>query len=100
MSFQPKRKHDMTTTTLLSSVLENTGGKFFTVEFLKKDGSIRKMNARTGVTKHLKGGDCTLDRSKFLIVFDVQAKDYRAINRESILSVTCEGVVMFNIKGE
>lgn len=31
------------------------GGKFFTVTFIKKDGTIRKMNARLGVTKGLTG---------------------------------------------
>jgi hypothetical protein len=82
----------------LSAILENTNGKFFTVEFVKKDGSIRKMNARLGVKKHLRGGECTLDREKFLIVFDMQSNGYRAINRESILSVSCEGALLFNAK--
>ena len=31
------------------------GGKFFEVEFEKKDGSIRKMNARIAVSKFVKG---------------------------------------------
>lgn len=82
----------------LSTVLENTNGRFFTVEFTKKDGTVRKMNARLGVTKHLKGGDCTLNREQFIIVFDVQAKGYRAINRDTILTVSCDGVLMFNTK--
>lgn len=91
----------MSTISLLSSVLENTGGKFFSVEFVKKDGSVRKINGRMGVTKHLKGGACTLDREKFLIVFDMQSGGYRAINRETILTITCEGVILFNVnKGE
>lgn len=81
----------------LSTVLENTNGRFFTVEFTKKDGTARKMNARLGVTKHLKGGDCTLNREQFIIVFDMQAKGYRAINRDTILTVSCDGVLMFKV---
>lgn len=81
----------------LSTVLENTNGRFFTVEFTKKDGTVRKMNARLGVTKHLKGGDCTLNREQFIIVFDMQAKGYRAINRDTILTVSCDGVLMFKV---
>lgn len=81
----------------LSTVLENTNGRFFTVEFTKKDGTVRKMNARLGVKKHLKGGDCTLNREQFIIVFDMQAKGYRAINRDTILTVSCDGVLMFKV---
>lgn len=81
----------------LSTILENTNGRFFTVEFTKKDGTVRKMNARLGVKKHLKGGDCTLNREQFIIVFDMQAKGYRAINRDTILTVSCDGVLMFKV---
>ena len=30
--------------------------RYFTVEFIKKDGSLRTMNCQKGVKKHLKGG--------------------------------------------
>lgn len=76
----------------LAKVIECSEGRFFTVEFVKKDGSTRILNGRLGVEKYLKGGDCTLDRTKFVIVYDVQAKDYRAVNRETIISVKIDGV--------
>ena len=41
-----------------------------------------------GVTKHLKGGQSTLDAGKYITIFDVVNKGYRAINRETIKSVT------------
>ncbi len=65
----------------------NSNGKIFTVTFLKKDGSIRVLNGRLGVTKHLKGGQCTLDKDKFIIVYDLKSEGYRAIDKESILDV-------------
>ena len=40
-------------------MLNNTNGKVFGVEFIKADGSVRKMSARMDVTKHLKGGVAT-----------------------------------------
>lgn len=76
----------------LAKVIECSEGRFLTVEFTKKDGSIRTLNGRLGVTKFLKGGECTLDRTKFVIVYDVQAKGYRAVNRETIISVKIDGV--------
>ena len=65
----------------------NSNGKIFTVEFTKKDGTIRIMNCRLGVTKYLKGGSSTLDPNKFITVYDMQSKGYRAINKDAILAV-------------
>lgn len=65
----------------------NSNGKIFTVEFTKKDGSLRVMNCRLGVTKYLKGGSSTLDANKFITVYDLQSKGYRAINKEAIMNV-------------
>lgn len=65
----------------------NSGGKFFTVTFIKKDGSKRVMNARLGVEKYLKGGTCKLSREDYIIVFDMQSKGYRAVNKQSIIDL-------------
>ena len=82
----------------LQSVLQATKGKFFTVVFIKKDGSTRSMNCRLGVTKHLKGGLSNLNPEQYLTVYDVQSKGYRAVNLSTIVSVTCGGIVL--TKGE
>jgi hypothetical protein len=58
-----------------------------TIKFIKKDGSLRVMNCRLGVTKHLKGGTSTLNPDKFITVYDLKSEGYRAINKESILDV-------------
>lgn len=71
----------------LADMVTKSSGKFVTVTFYKKDGSLRIMNCRLGVTKHLKGGECTLDREKFIIVYDMVKKGYRAIDKETIVSV-------------
>lgn len=62
------------------------GGKFFSVTFTKKDGSLREMNCRLGVEKHLKGGTKTLT-DNYICVYDVKASGYRAINPETVLSI-------------
>ena len=76
----------------LSKIVKATNGKFFTVVFIKKDGTERILNGRLGVTKHLKGGQCTLDKEKYLIVYDVASKGYRAVNVDTIKSVSCDGL--------
>ena len=65
----------------------NSKGKIFTVTFTKKDGTTRVMNCRLGVTKHLKGGESTLNPNQYITVYDMQNKGYRAINRATIIDV-------------
>ena len=67
-------------------------GRFFTVEFLKSDGTTRKINGRLGVEKHKKGGrDCN-DAKKYLTVFDLEKHGYRNVNLSTITGFTFLGV--------
>jgi hypothetical protein len=64
----------------------DTKGKFFTVTFIKKDGSERVMNARFGVKKYLKGGTLAYDPAEFnyITVYDMGSKGYRMVNANTI----------------
>lgn len=64
--------------------LLSSGGKFLTVVFTKKDGSRRILNGRIGVTTYLQGGESKLDKEKFVIVYDVHARGYRAVDVSAI----------------
>lgn len=63
-----------------------TNGKFFSVSFIKKDGTTRKMTARLGVKKNIKGIGMKYDPSEknLIVVFDVHKKAYRMINLSTI----------------
>lgn len=76
---------------MFDTVKKVIGGRFFTVEFTKKDGTLRRLNGRFGVTKHLKGGKTTLN-DDYLIVFDCHAKGYRAVNKQTIKQINFGGV--------
>lgn len=71
-----------------AQALSESKGQFITVTFKKKDGTVRTMNCRTGVTKHLRGGACTVDTDKYLIVYDLRSKGYRSINKDTIMSIS------------
>ena len=75
----------------LASIVASSNGRFVSVTFKKADGTLRVMLCRLGVTKHLKGGESTLDADKFLTVYDVQKQGYRAINKGTIQSVRISG---------
>ena len=80
-------KIDVAQSRKLAGDILASNGKFVTVTFLKKDGTVRKMNCRMGVTKHLKGGESTLDAEQYITVFDMAKGAYRAINRDTIIDI-------------
>ena len=66
--------------------------KFFTIEFVKADGSFRKINGRLGVEKHKKGGrDCNTNK-QMMTVYDNYAKGYRNVNLSTVNYVVVDGI--------
>ena len=65
--------------------------RFFSIEFLKSDGSKRILNGRLGVKKHLKGGDNCNDPLKYLTVFDVKKQGYRNVALSAVEAVKVGG---------
>lgn len=74
----------------------SSAGRFLTVEFIKADGTLRRINGRLGVTRHLAGGKCTLNKNKFIIFYDLKNKGYRAINKSAIVSVKTQNMIIYN----
>ena len=71
----------------------NTNGRIFSVTFVKKDGSIRDMNARRNVKKGVKGVGLGYNPDKFNLipVFDMLNDGFRMINASTISRVKIEG---------
>ena len=68
-------------------------GKFVTITFRKKDGSIRTITGRSGVKKYLKGGKSTLDPDKFFVLYSMADQGYRAIAKDRVLAVKSHGSI-------
>ena len=72
----------------VKKLLQDTKGRFFEVTFVKKDGSIRRMNARLGVKKYLKGGLYSGRNHENLIpVYDMVNQGYRSVNINTVVGV-------------
>ena len=72
----------------------NSNGRVFTVGFVKRtNGEERRMNARLGVKKHLKGGEIGYNPKahRLISVFDMQKNGYRMINTDTIFSLKIDG---------
>ena len=73
---------------IIKYLLIGNDGKFFTVTFKKKDGSVRKINCRLGVHHGKKLGKNTVAGiPKYLTVWSIPDKGYRNINTDTVLEV-------------
>jgi hypothetical protein len=70
-------------------------GRIFNVTFTKINGEVRRMNARLGVKKNLKGTGLKYDAQSRgnLIVYSMSDKGYRTVKLGSILRIKCNGEV-------
>jgi hypothetical protein len=70
--------------------------KIFSVDFIKKDGSLRTMIARLGVRKHLQGGTLkyNAEERSLLPVFDMEKQAYRMVNVSTIKEIRHEGEII------
>jgi len=70
-------------------------GKTFTITFIKKDETVRVMNARLGVKKHLKGGTLRYNPANYNLLgcYDMQNGGYRMINFDTIKQIKVDGKV-------
>jgi hypothetical protein len=74
----------------VKKMIQETNGKFFTVNFVKKNGNNRHMVARLGVKKYLKGGENPAkNQDNLIVVFDIQKGAYRMINLDTLISFKC-----------
>lgn len=85
----------------VNALIEQAGGKIFSVEFVKKDGSIRKMTCRRGVDKYSDGGVAGYSVNPENIgVFELAHGDsarkgkenYRCFNANNVLTMKVNGV--------
>jgi len=81
----------------LAKMIEESNGRFFNVQFIKKNGELREMTARLGVEKYLKGGKKTVSEDQYITVFEPSSSSYKNINRDTIIAVRSKGVQSFAV---
>ena len=70
----------------IKDVLNSANGTFIAVTFVKKDGTVRVLNGRTGVKKYVVGGGKP-SPDNIVKIFDVKAKGYRSFDVSRVTSV-------------
>ena len=81
-------------------LIENSGGRIFTVEHIKKDGTPRQTNCRLDVKAYTNGKGMKYNpKERGLVpVYDMQIKAYRMVNLKTITKLNIYGV-RYNVKG-
>lgn len=80
------------------NIIEESKGTIFSVNFIKKDGTERKMVCRLNVKAGLRGGKSTTSHKTNLItVYDMQNKGYRNVNLDTVLTVKVRNKV-YNVR--
>jgi hypothetical protein len=74
-------------------LIKSAKGRIFSATFVKKNGEVRRMSARTGVKRYVTGTGMKYKPSDYdlVTVFDMQKKLYRSINIGSLMSLTVNG---------
>jgi len=81
-------------------LIENSGGRIFTVEHIKKDGTPRQTNCRLDVKAYVNGKGLKYNPSEkgLVPVYDMQIKAYRMVNLKTITKLNIYGV-RYHVKG-
>ena len=80
----------------LREFLTRNAGQLVGLDFVKADGSDRKITARLGVRKHLRGGVNTVEGQDrpYITMFDMSVLGYRAVNLATVSCVRSNGRAM------
>lgn len=87
----------MQSSKIFANMIDNSNGKMVTVTFIKQDGSLRTINGRIGVHKHIKGSS-NKKNTQYITFYDVKNKGYRSINRDTITGIRCQGIEAIAVK--
>ena len=87
----------------IKAKIESAKGQFCAVEFIKKDGTVRKMTIQPATLKFKVKGDAASDKAKratatrkannphLLAVWDVKAQGVRSINLDTLTRLSVGG---------
>ena len=87
-------KTTVTPTEAMGKILSYNSGRFFSVRFIKKDGSFRNMTCKKVVKHAIKGTGArynALERG-YLPVYDISKKQYRTSNFNTLMRFKLNGV--------
>lgn len=76
----------------VKAIMKTATGTMFNVVFEKKDGTLRSLNGRLHVKKHVKGGvNTTAHIAEYMKLYDVVNKGYRNVHTDRVKEIHIRG---------
>lgn len=83
---------------LQDAIVRQTNGRFLTVTFYKKDGTLRRLNGRIGVRYKGKPAEARMDTQDqdYLLIWSVRDRGYRRVSLRSIVRIAADRNVIYS----
>ena len=95
-NFLPQPNNQTNIMSEVENTIAATQGRFFSITFIKKDGSFRTINAKDRYESHIKGtGSPATDALKaqgYKFLFDRNQKRFFSYKPEKVLRIKCGGI--------
>lgn len=73
------------------ALLASSKGTMVGLTFRKKDGTVRRLNGRLGVSRYCRGRSDSNDTAKLVTLYDVKNEGYRMVSLASLTEVRMRG---------
>jgi hypothetical protein len=78
-------------------LIKQTNGRYFRLEFQKKDGSLRVVNTKEKDLASLRGGENKVKDAGYLVAFDRNKRQYVSFKPEAVKRIKCGSSIDFRV---
>ena len=89
----PKKNNTKTMQTELDNLIAETKGKFFSITFVKKDGSVRVINGKDKYQRLLKGGVNNVAVAGYVPFVNRNTETWASAHKDAVVTFRCGKVV-------
>lgn len=86
---QKEHRYNNNMNTELETLIANSKGRFFSITFKKKDGSIRTINGKNKYLAYLRGGESYGRAAGYVPFIDRNKKNWASAHKDAVLSFKC-----------
>ena len=90
---ETETKKQKTMQTELDNLIAETKGKFFSITFVKKDGSVRVINGKDKYRRLLKGGEYKGETAGFVPFVNRNTETWASAHKDAIVTFRCGSLV-------
>jgi hypothetical protein len=90
---ETETKKQKTMQTELDNLIAQTKGKFFSITFVKKDGSVRIINGKDKYRRLLKGGEYKGETAGFVPFVNRNTETWASAHKDAIVTFRCGSLV-------